>query len=75
MLHRGEWPMSSRERGKLIHEVALVGVKRELTPADVKAVLSGMGARLRMLHSGVLDEDMPDRMAELLRQLDESTRG
>jgi hypothetical protein len=75
MLHRGEWLMSCRERGKLINEVALVGVKRELTPADLKAVLSGMAAKLRMLHSDVLDEDIPDRMAKLLKQLDESTRG
>jgi hypothetical protein len=53
----------------------VVGIKRELTPADLKAVLSGMGAGLRTLHSDLLDKDIPDRMAELLRQLDEPTRG
>ena len=63
--------MACRERGK----VPLVSVKRELTSADSKAVLSGIGAGLRMLHSDVLQEDIPDRMAELLRQLDEPTQG
>jgi hypothetical protein len=36
--------MSCRRRGELMHGVSLVGVKRELTPADLKAVLSGMSA-------------------------------
>jgi len=67
--------MTCRDRGKLINELALVGVKREPTPADLKAVLSGTGAGVRMLHSDVLKEDIPDRMAELLRQLDEPAQG
>jgi hypothetical protein len=76
MFHNGRVGLvTCRERGKLIEELALVGVKRELTPADLKAALSGIGPRLRTLHSGVLQEDIPDRMAELLRQLDEPTQG
>lgn len=38
---------------------------------DLKAVRTGLGAALRMLHSNVLREEVPDRMAELLRQLDQ----
>jgi Anti-sigma factor NepR len=65
--------MTCREPGKLINELACV--KRELTSADLKAVRSGIGAGLRMLHSDVLKEDIPDRMVELLRQLDEPGQG
>jgi transcriptional regulator NrdR family protein len=76
MFHNGRVGlMTCRERRKLIEELVLVGVKRELTPAELKTALSGISARLRMLHSDVLREDIPDRMAELLRQLDESTQG
>jgi hypothetical protein len=76
MLHNGgSGLMTCREPGKLINELASVGVKRELTSADLNAVLSGIGAGLRMLHSDVLKEDIPDRMAELLRQLDEPAQG
>ena len=37
---------------------------------DLKAVRTGIGAELRTLHSEVLREEVPDRIAELLRQLD-----
>jgi anti-sigma factor NepR-like protein len=37
---------------------------------DLRAVRSGTGAALRTLHSDVLREAVPDRIAELLRQLD-----
>jgi hypothetical protein len=37
---------------------------------DLKAVRTGMGAVLRTLYSDVLREEVPDRMAELLEQLD-----
>jgi hypothetical protein len=40
---------------------------------DLKAVRTGIGAALRMLHCGVLREEVPDRIAELLRQLDQPT--
>jgi Anti-sigma factor NepR len=38
---------------------------------DLKAVRTGIGAALRTLHSDVLREAVPDRIAELLRQLDQ----
>jgi Anti-sigma factor NepR len=38
---------------------------------DLKAVRTGLGAALRTLHSNVLREEVPDRMGELLRQLDQ----
>jgi len=37
----------------------------------LKVVLTDIGAELRRLHSNVLREPIPDRMAELLRQLDQ----
>jgi hypothetical protein len=75
MFHNGRVGLTTRrEREQLIEELTLVGVKRELTPADLKAALSGIGARLRMLYCDVIQEDIPDRMAELQRQLDEPTR-
>jgi hypothetical protein len=39
-------------------------------PNAGRAVRSGIGAALRTLHSDVLREAVPDRIAELLRQLD-----
>ncbi len=38
---------------------------------DLKAVRTGIGAALRTLHSDVLREEVPDRIAELLTQLDQ----
>jgi len=52
-------------------EMVLVGMARDLAPADLKAVRTGIGTALRTLHSGVLREEIPDRIAELLRQLDQ----
>jgi Anti-sigma factor NepR len=51
--------------------MALVGVERDLSPADLRAVRTGIGAALRTLYSDVLREEIPDRMAELLLQLDQ----
>jgi hypothetical protein len=45
----------------------------EVAPADLKAVRIGIGAALRTLHSDVLREEVPDRIAELMRQLDQPT--
>jgi hypothetical protein len=67
--------MTCRERGTLIDELALVGTKRKLTSANLKAVLSGVRAGLRMLRADEIREDIPDRIGELLRQLDEPTQG
>jgi hypothetical protein len=37
----------------------------------LKAVTAGIGAAVRALHSGVLHEEVPDKIAELLRKLDQ----
>jgi Anti-sigma factor NepR len=50
--------------------LALVGMARELAPADVNAVRTGISTELRKLYSGVLREEIPERMAELIKQLD-----
>ncbi len=41
--------------------------------ADLKVVQTGIGAELRTLHSDVLRDEVPARMAELLKQLDQPT--
>jgi len=46
---------------------------RDLAPADLNAVRTGIGAELRRLHSDVLREEIPDRMAEQLDQLMEAS--
>ena len=51
----------------------MVGMARDLTPADLNAVLSGIGAELRRLYSDVLHQELPDRMAGLLKQLEQLT--
>jgi hypothetical protein len=38
---------------------------------DFEAVRTAIGTALRSLHSNVLNEPLPDRIAELLRQLDQ----
>jgi hypothetical protein len=38
---------------------------------DLNALRTGIGAALRTLHSDVPCEEVPDRMAELLKQLDQ----
>jgi hypothetical protein len=54
--------------------MALVGMERDPAPTDLKAVRTGIGEALRTLYSGVLREEVPDRIAELLRQLDQQLR-
>jgi hypothetical protein len=44
---------------------------RELAQADRKAVRSNIGAELRKLHSDLLRNEIPERMAELIKQLDQ----
>jgi hypothetical protein len=39
--------------------------------AELKAVRVGIGTAIRTIHSDILREEIPDRIAELLRQLDE----
>jgi hypothetical protein len=38
------------------------------------SVRAGIGTALRLLYSNVLNEQLPDKIAELLRQLDEQLR-
>ena len=45
---------------------------RARSPFD--SVRAGIGTALRLLYSNVLDEQLPDRIAELLGQLDEQLR-
>jgi hypothetical protein len=50
----------------------LVGMGRQRSArSHFDLVRSGIGSALRSLHSDVLREPLPDRIAELLRQLDE----
>jgi Anti-sigma factor NepR len=44
---------------------------RDLAPADLNSVRTAIGAELRKLHSGILSEEIPDGMAELIKQLDQ----
>ena len=53
----------------------LVGMERRPRAGrDFEAVRTAIGTALRSLHSNVLNEPLPDRIAELLRQLDEQLR-
>jgi hypothetical protein len=54
--------------------MASVGEERDSAPTDLKAVCTGIGQALRTLHAKVLQEEVPDRIAELLRQLDQQLR-
>jgi hypothetical protein len=44
---------------------------RELALANLRVVRTAIGGELRRLYSDVLREEIPDRMAELIRQLDQ----
>jgi anti-sigma factor NepR-like protein len=44
---------------------------RDLAPDDLRAVRTAIGAELRRLYSDVAREEIPDRMAELLKRLDQ----
>ena len=55
------------ERFRRLLERETDGVAR----ADLKAVRTGIGAALRTFHSDVLREEAPDRMAELLKELEQ----
>jgi len=56
-------------------EMTLVGMARRLRPrSHFDSVRTGIGSALRSFHSDVLREPLPDRIVELLRQLDEQLR-
>lgn len=48
---------------------------RDLAPADLEAVRTGIGAALRTFYSDVLREEIPGKIAELLEQLDQPPSG
>jgi hypothetical protein len=48
---------------------------RDLASADLKAVRTAISAELRKLYSDVLREEIPEKMAELLKQLDQLMEG
>ena len=55
--------------------MALVGMgRRPRADLDFEAVRTAIGTALRSLHSDVLHEPIPDKIAELLRQLDQQLR-
>ena len=49
----------------------MVGMARDLAQAERKAVRTGISAELRKLYSDMLHKEIPDRMAELIKQLDQ----
>jgi hypothetical protein len=48
--------------------------RRPRVRSPLDSVRAGIGSALRSIHSDVLQEPLPDRIAELLRQLDEQLR-
>ena len=48
--------------------------RRPRPGADFQAVLTAIGTGLRSIHSHVLNEPLPERIAELLSQLDQQLR-
>ena len=71
----GEIPMNCRGDGNPASGMTLVGMgRRPRAGSQFDSVRAGIGSALRSLHSDVLREPLPDRIAELLRQLDEQLR-
>ncbi len=67
--------MNCRGAGIPASGMALVGMgRRPRAGFDFEAVRTAIGTALRSLHSDVLHEPLPDRIAELLRQLDQQLR-
>ena len=54
----------------------LVGMERRPRGSpDFEAVRTAIGTALRSIHAHVLNEPLPERIVELLRQLDQPTEG
>jgi hypothetical protein len=67
--------MNCQGTGIPANGMMLVGMGRQpRARSHFDWVRSGIGSALRSLHSDVLREPLPDRIAELLRQLDEQLR-
>jgi hypothetical protein len=48
--------------------------RRPRLGADFQAIRNAIGTRLRSIHSHVLNEPLPERIAELLSQLDQQLK-
>ncbi len=74
----GKWGLGLDEllgAGIPANGMTLVGMGcRPRAGRDFEAVRTAIGTALRSLHSNVLREPLPDRIAELLRQLDQQLR-
>ena len=67
--------MNCRGDGTPASGMTLVGMgRRPRAGRDFEAVRTAIGMALRPLHSEVLHEPLPDRIAELIRQLDQELR-
>ncbi len=67
--------MNCRGAGIPASGMTLVGMgRRPKAGFDFEAVRTAIGTALRSLHSDVLNEPLPGRIAELLRQLDQQLR-
>jgi Anti-sigma factor NepR len=67
--------MNCRGDGTPASGMTLVGMgRRPRAGRDFEAVRTAIGTALRSLHSNVLSEPLPGRIAELLRQLDQQLR-
>ena len=67
--------MNCRGAGIPASGMTLVGMgRRPKAGLRFEAVRTAIGTALRSLHSDVLHEPLPDRIAELLRQLDQQLR-
>jgi hypothetical protein len=62
----GEWAMLKNGRQCRESDVGPPGAR-----PDLKSLRTGIGAAIRTIHADVLREDVPEKMAELLRQLDQ----
>jgi hypothetical protein len=55
--------------------VSVVRASQPTRPgADFKAVRTAIGTALRSIHSHVLNEPLPEKIVEMLRQLDQQLR-
>ena len=63
-----------RGAGNPVKKMTLVGMAgRRNAILDLEATRTAIGAALRTLYRDLLREPIPDRMADLLRQLDQPT--
>ena len=63
--------MNCREGGRSTKREPVGLHEARPNAGDLKAVRAGVGEALQALYSGVPHEEVPDRIAELLRKLDQ----